>query len=172
MHIVSNAFNACPAAPPVLPDRRRLIAAGLCTALAGWTRAAGAATYSLDDSASVVQRRMLDMQWRSVSPAGRGSNTVDGRTLVSLSLDTRRWAGRHGRVWMGLAPQPLACVLSWTTGGRLAAGRLEPGQRTAVYDALVPVAPLTDTLVLLVSADGRELQAAQQLHISYELEVA
>lgn len=172
MHNPSHGFNALHAAPPVLPDRRRLIAAGLCTALAGWARAAGAATYPIDDSASVVQRRTLDMQWRSASPAARGSNTVERHTLVSLSLDTRRWAGQHGRVWMGLAPQPVACVLSWTTGGRLAAGRLEPGQRIAVYDGLVPVVPLTDTLVLLVSADGRELQAAQQVRITYELEVA
>jgi hypothetical protein len=90
--------------------------------------------------------------------------------VVSLSLDTRRWAGRHGRVFMVMAPQPLACVLSWTTRGRLQAGRLEPGHRTLVYEGLLPLLPLTDTLTLQVSADGRELQAAQQLHIVYELE--
>lgn len=148
------------------------MAAGLCTALAGWSRHAGAATYLIDDSASIVHRHELQMRWRAASPGARDGHTVDGGTQVSLSLDTRRWAGKHGRVWMGLAPQPMACVLSWTTGGRLRAGRLEPGQRCAVYDGLVPMAPLTDTLMLQISADGRELQASQQLRITYELELA
>lgn len=164
--------NVPHAASPALPDRRRLMAVGLWSALASWAHSARAATYLLDDSASIVHRRELQMQWRATSPGVRGWHTVDGGTRVSLSLDTRRWAGKHGRVWMGLAPQPLACVLSWTSGGRLSAGRLEPGQRSAVYDGLVPVAPLNDTLMLQLSADGRELQASQQLRITYELEVA
>jgi hypothetical protein len=151
------------------PTRRTVLVAGLSALL--WP-SSKAATHAVDDSASVAHRPVLDMQWRTPAPGAQASHAVDGRTLVSLSLDTRRWAGRHGRVFMVLAQQPLRCVLSWTTQGRLVAGRLEPGQRTLVYEGLLPALPLTDTLVLQVTADGRELQAAQQLRIGYEVEVA
>ena len=149
--------------------RRAVLTAGLSACLFPSLRAA---TYPIDDSASVVHRPLLDMQWRAPAPGAGASFAVDARTTVGLSLDTRRWAGRHGRVFMALAPQPVRCVLSWTTGGRLAAGRLEPGQRTLVYEGQLPALPLTDTLVLHVTADGRELQAAQQLRIGYDVEVA
>jgi hypothetical protein len=96
---------------------------------------------------------------------------IDGRTRVSLSLNTRAWAGKHGRIYMLLAPQPVRFEVSWTTRGTLQPGRLEPGQRQLVFDGLVPGPTLTDTLELALSADGRELQAAQQMRFSYEIEV-
>jgi hypothetical protein len=131
-----------------------------------------AATYPLDDSASIVQGGPLPMRWRSAAPGRQSSPAVDGHTRVTLTLNTQRFAGKRGRIYMVLAPQPVRFQVEWTTRGRLAAGRIEPGQRVLVFDDVVPGPTLNETLDVSISADGRELMTAQQLRFTYEIEVA
>jgi hypothetical protein len=145
------------------------LASGTVLALAA--SHASATVYPVDDSATIVHQNSLAMQWRSATPGPRSTPAVDARTVVSLSLNTQRWVGKHGRVFMLLAPQPVRCQVIWTTRGLVLGGRLEPGQRTLVFDGVIPGTVLADTLELSVTADGRELQAAQRLHFSYEIEV-
>ncbi|HEY6356516.1 MAG TPA: hypothetical protein VIY30_18690 [Burkholderiaceae bacterium] len=130
-----------------------------------------AAVYALDDSATIVHGGIVAMQWRSATPGPRATPSVDGRTLVSLALNTQRWAGKRGRIYMALAPQPVRCEVRWTTRGMTLPGRIEPGQRVLVFEGIVPGPTLNDTLEVSVSADGRELQLAQRLRFSYEIEV-
>jgi hypothetical protein len=133
--------------------------------------AAQAATYPLDDSATIVQGGPLAMRWRSTAPGPQSNAAVDAVTVVNLSLNTQPWAGKRGRVYMRIAPQPVRFQVQWTTRGRLNGGRMESGQRVLIYDGVVPGPSLTDTLEVTVSADGRALVSAQQLRFSYEIEV-
>lgn len=129
-----------------------------------------AATFVLDDSASVVQQPSVQIKWREAGP-GRGASTLaDASTRVNLVLNTHPWAGRAARVYMVLAPQPVRVTARWTTRGILLPGQLQSGARTLVFEGVVP-ATLQDLLEVMVSTDGRELGVAQRLRFTYEIEL-
>jgi hypothetical protein len=149
---------------------KALATAGAWFALLGCVAPCAAATYEIDDSASVVLSPVTPLHWRANGQGAARDSAADALTQVQLVLNTQPWAGRHGRVFMALAPQPVRVKVRWTTRGPMLAGSLQSGQRVLVYDGVLP-ASLRDFLELVVSADGRELNMPQRLNFSYQIDV-
>lgn len=128
-----------------------------------------AAMAPLDDSGTVFEAVAAPLRWRYDNPA-RGS-AADAGGVVRLVLNTQPWLGRRVRIHMALAALPVRVAVSWTSQGKVLAGRIEPGQRVLLYEGLVSAPLLTDRLQLSIAADGRELTAPLQLHFSHDIEV-
>ena len=137
-------------------------------ACAGAALAAGG-TFGLDDSGSLVLNPAPQMRWRAPGPGAARDSMADASTQVQLVLNTQPWIGRRARIYMALAPQPVRVTVRWTTQGVLLPGTLQAGRRVLVFEGVVP-ASLRDRLDVTVSADGRELGAAQRMNFSYEIE--
>ncbi len=154
-----------------LPLRRNIarlaFAGGLAGCFAGAALAAG--VFPLDDSASVVMAPVSQLKWRTPGPGARRDAMADAATQVQLVLNTQPWLGKHARIYMLLAPQPVRVTVRWTTRGVLLPGTLQSGGRVLVFEGNVPLS-LRERLDVIVSADGRELGAAQRLQFSYEIE--
>ena len=154
---------------PRTPEPAMVIALAALFMAAG---AANAATYPVDDAASLPGRSTVSMKWRTAGPARVGGNMLDGATEVTLILNTAPWLGRTGRLYMKLDEPPVGPVqVEWSTQGRLLAGVLTPGARALVYVGPIRARQLTDTLFVKVHADGRRLGSEQQLHFQFEIDV-
>ena len=141
----------------------------VCVALVA-PRVAGASSFALDDSASVVQQPSVQLKWRERGPAARASSLADATTRVNVVLNPRPWLGKQARVFMLLAPQAVRVTALWTTHGILLPGQVQSGGRTLVYEGLMP-GSLQDLIEVTVTTDGRELGLPQRLRFSYEIEV-
>jgi hypothetical protein len=132
----------------------------------GW-----AATFIVDDSASVVLDANLPMQWRSLAPAA-GDHQVLGTTRVQVRLNTSAWVGKFGRIYMALPAQPNGAVLAkWQVQGLLLPGQLNSGQRGLVWSGVIPAALLEDVMTVIVQTDGRLLSAPQLLRFYFEIDI-
>lgn len=149
------------------PAWRLLVIAAL--ALAGG--AARPATFTVDDSASVVEAPVA-MRWRADQGGARDSAAVDGAARVSLVLNLAPWVGQRARLYMALPPQPVASVtVRWRGHGVLRDGVLRGGQRVLVYEGPIEAATLRERLDVAVSADGRELAQPQRLQFTFEIDL-
>jgi hypothetical protein len=131
-----------------------------------------AATFRVDDSASIPQESSAALQWRHIAPSRGGDNTVEGSTVVQVRLNLAPWIGRNGRVFLVLPEQSLGQVrVSWTTQGRLLPGRLISGQRVLVYSGPVTTPFVDETLALKIETDGTRLSSAHRLNFHFEIDV-
>ena len=148
--------------------KRLAAAAALCLALP-----CGAATFRVDDSASIPGEGLTAMRWRSLAPdRGAGSNDVEGNLLVTVRLNLAPWVNRQGRIFMVLPQQALGQVnAEWTTQGKLIAGKITSGNRTLVYSGPIRSALLEDTIVMRIWTDGRRLVSTQRLDFNFEIDI-
>jgi hypothetical protein len=141
-------------------------------ALIATARPALAATYPIDDSASLPGEAQVQMRWRTFGPSRRSADFVDGATVVTLRLNTARWVHHVGRIYMVLPAQPQGPVtVEWATQGRLLPGSLQSGDRTLVYAGPINAPMLEDTIRVQVHTDGRRLVSAQRLQFHFEIDV-
>lgn len=150
--------------------RARLLLSAATVALAPWTSAVQAAVFPVDDSASVVQGAQQRMQWRHLGPGRAADNSADVVTSVQLVLNTQPWAGKQGRIFMVLPPQPVRVQVVWRTRGITLPGSMQSGERALIFEGRIPDA-IRDRIDVRVSVDGRELSTAQRLNFSYEIEL-
>lgn len=132
-----------------------------------------AATFRIDDSATIPQVSSSVLKWRQPIP-GRGvtDNTVFGGTEVQVRLNLAPWHLRSGRIYMVLPEQPGAPVkVQWTTQGRLLPGQLVSGQRALVYAGPVHSPVLEEKLSLRLETDGARLSGTQRLNFHFEIDV-
>lgn len=133
---------------------------------------AQAATFRVDDSASMPQESSATLRWRQLAPSRGGDNTIEGSTRVQVRLNLAQWHKRAGRVYMVLPEQPGGRVtVSWTTQGRLLPGELVSGQRALVYAGAISAPLLEETLQLKIATDGTRLSASQRLNFHFEIDV-
>jgi len=145
---------------------------GLSILACGAPSSVPAATWRVDDSATLPGEATTAMHWRSVGPTRRDGAIVDGATVVTLVLNTAPWLHRIGRIYMFLPEQSIGSVaVSWQTQGRLRPGSLVSGQRTLVYAGPITGPRITDTLAVSVSADGRRLVSPQRLEFQFQIDV-
>ena len=131
-----------------------------------------AAVFRVDDSGTVVGQPITKMRWRQLAPGRSADNTVEGRVTVVLQLNLSNWVNRPARIYMALAPtQGEQLVARWRTQGRLLPGQVSGGMRTLVYEGVVRDAFLRETIVMDLSADGRQLEHPQSLQFHFEIEV-
>jgi hypothetical protein len=133
---------------------------------------AAAATYRVDDSATMPRESSAAMKW-SRPQAGRTEfSAIEGSTTVQVRLNLAPWLKRNGRVFLVLPEQPGAPVdVSWTTQGRLLPGQLISGQRALVLSGPINVERLDETMVLRIRTDGTRMTAAQRLNFHFEIDV-
>jgi hypothetical protein len=144
----------------------------LALALLASIGSAAAATYPIDDSASLPGEAQVQMKWRTFGPNRRAVDAVDGATVVTLRLNTSRWVNHVGRIYMVLPAQPQGQVtVDWSTQGRLLPGTLLSGDRTLVYAGPITTPIIEDTIRVQVHADGRRLVSAQRLQFRFEIDV-
>jgi len=147
-----------------------LVVAALLTALPAPVMAA---TYRVDDSATIPQEASATLRWRQFAPGRRTTdNTVEGGTTVQVRLNLAPWTQRNGRVFMVLPEQPLGRVtVRWTTQGRLLPGQLVSGQRALVYAGPILSPMLEETLALRIETDGTRLSSTHRLNFHFEIDV-
>lgn len=132
-------------------------------------RSAPAATFIVEEIPVGTAETTVRMQWASGSPGG--TSLVQGSMLAPLKLNTTRWQGKQGRVYMVLPPQSIGPVRArWTTRGLLLPGELLAGNRALVYSGTLP-AFLTETLMLKLEADGYRLSQPVRLEFRFEIDV-
>jgi len=133
---------------------------------------AGAATYRVDDSATIPPESSATLRWRQIAPSRGGDNTVEGSTTVQVRLNLAPWLKRNGRIFLVLPEQPPGRVgVRWTTQGRLLPGQLNSGQRTLVYSGPITTPMLDETLVLRIETDGTRLSSTHRLAFHFEIDV-
>ena len=131
-----------------------------------------AETFRVDDSGTTTSAPITTMRWRQLVPGRAADHTADGELQIDLRLNLTRWLHKPVRLYMRLAPTVETTIFAnWRSQGRLLAGSVRSGDRTLVYEGLVPTAILEETLQMRLSADGRQLSNAQALSFYFELEV-
>lgn len=133
---------------------------------------ASAATFRVDDSATIPQESSATLRWRHFAPAKNGDNTVEGSTKVQVRLNLAPWLKRNGRLYLVLPEQPPGQVtVRWATQGRLLPGQLTSGQRALVYAGPIATPQLEETLALRIETDGTRLNATYRLNFHFEIDV-
>lgn len=133
---------------------------------------AWAATYRVDDSATIPLESSATLRWRQLAPSRGGDNTVEGSTTVQVRLNLAPWIRRNGRVFLVLPEQPPGRITArWTTQGRLLPGQLVSGQRTLVFAGPIASPLVDETLVLRIETDGTRLSSTYRLNFHFEIEV-
>ena len=131
-----------------------------------------AATYRIDDSASIPRESTALLGWQSAVPSRGGDDTLHGTIGVALRLDVGPWHSRAGRIYLVLPEQTTPGVrLAWRTQGRLLPGQATPGQRVLVFEGPIATPYLEERLELDIEASGRELRATQPLNFHFEIDV-
>jgi hypothetical protein len=131
-----------------------------------------AATYRVDDSATMPRESSAPMKWSRPQGGRAEFNEIEGSTTVQVRLDLAPWLKRNGRVFLVLPAQPGAPVnVSWTTQGRLLPGQLISGQRALVLSGPINLERLDETMVLRIRTDGTRMTAAQRLNFHFEIDV-
>jgi hypothetical protein len=141
-------------------------------ALAAHLPPAAAATYRVDDSATIPFESSATMRWRHAAPVRSGDNTVEADTQVQVRLNLAPWLKRNGRVYLVLPAQTAgALTVQWSTQGRLLPGKLAAGQRVLVYAGPISEPMLAETLALKFEADGTRLSGSHRLDFHFEIDV-
>lgn len=145
--------------------RRAILLAMVCAATAD------AATFRVDDSATLPSEAQTTMQWQSPSPGRGASHDVEGRSVITVRLNTAPWLNRNGKIFLALPAQPVGEVnAEWTTQGKLLAGQVRSGSRTLVYAGPIRASLIEDTILLRIWTDGRRLAAPQRLDFHFEID--
>jgi hypothetical protein len=148
------------------------LATALLVAQAPAAAPAHAATYRVDDSASIPRESTALLGWRSVVPSRGGNDPLQGTIGVALRLDLGAWQRRAGRIYLVLPEQAIPGMrLAWRTQGRLLAGQAKPGQRVLVFEGSIANPYLEDRLELDIEVNGQAILAAQPLNFHFEIDV-
>ena len=137
----------------------------------GYSGLAQAVTTRVDDSGTIVSESVLPMRWAQLVPGRGADHTVYANLRVALRLNLARWLNQPVRLYMALAPSTGDSVsASWRTQGRLLPGDLRSGARTLVFNDVVRVAMLEETIDLALKTDGRTLVSPQALQFYFEID--
>jgi hypothetical protein len=147
--------------------------AALALLLAGTTAAmpAAAATYRVDDSATLPVESTALLRWRQAAPSRDRDDTLEGATAVAVRLNLAPWLQQGARLYLVLPAQGTAAVrVSWLTQGRLLPGEISPGERVLVYQGPIESPFLEETLTLRIEADGSRLPGTERLRFHFEID--
>jgi hypothetical protein len=150
--------------------------------LAGLALVTGAtAATRLDDSASPRHVVNVETRWlhaeEGLTPDQLNA-LVATVTNLEFRLDTSRYVGKRGRIWLVLPDvvpglrSPEALRVEWTTRGTFLSGSAFAGQRTLVYEGPIRQASLHEALDLRIYLDARHLEANLRLDPMFEIDLA
>lgn len=139
-------------------------------ALAWGATAQAAGTHRVDDSASTVEQPQPRMEWLQPRP-GIAADAMSTQFWVNVRLDVRPWIGRQARIYLVLPPDETSPLeLTWTTNGRLLAGRIVSGERALVFAGAIDSPTLQDRLSVQVKAKADWLGESRRLTTHFECE--
>ncbi len=128
-----------------------------------------AKTTVLEDGALPYDAPLV-LRWQQLSPRRPVNSTLTGTTSIRVRLNVAAWLHRTGRIYLLLpAQQPPSLTASWTTQGRLLAGRMTAGSRTLVYAGPVTTPFIEDVLQLTLNVDGRQMR--QLYHVNFQFQM-
>lgn len=128
--------------------------------------------HRLDDTGTYTVPPHVQMQWRERRSGMSGAAAMDAVLRVQVRLDTRRWIGQRGRVYLTLPRNDTqALEARWTTQGRLLPGALRPGERALVWSGTVSTATLEDQLLMQLSAGTDWHTSTRRLDFHFEFDV-
>ena len=131
---------------------------------------ADAKTTVIDDSGTLPYDAPLVLHWQQLSPRRPVNNRMTGTLTVRVKLNVAPWLRRPGRIYLVLpTQQPGAMNASWSTQGRLLAGRLSSGTRALVYSGLITTPFIEDVLQLTLEVDGTQMR--QLYHVNFRFEM-
>jgi hypothetical protein len=132
--------------------------------------AADGKTTVVDDSGTLPYDAPLLLHWQQLSPRRPVNNRMTGTLTLRVKLNVAPWLRRPGRVYLVLpAQQPGAMNASWSTQGRLLAGRVSSGTRSLVYSGLITTPFIEDVLQLTLEVDGTQMR--QLCHVNFRFEM-
>ncbi len=138
----------------------------------GLAASAIAATYPVDDRATVPYRSTAKMDWDRALPARGISAGLSGNLAVQVRLDVRPWRNRTGRIFLRLQNATVNAIsAAWTTQGRLLPGSVQTGERTLVYSGPIQVDAIEDVMTVALRGDGRRLIRDEVASFSFEIDV-
>jgi hypothetical protein len=131
---------------------------------------ADARTTVVDDSGTLPYDAPLLLHWQQLSPRRPVNNRMTGALTLRVKLNVAPWLRRPGRIYLVLpAQQPGAMNASWSTQGRLLAGRVSSGTRSLVYSGLITTPFIEDVLQLTLEVDGTQMR--QLYHVNFRFEM-
>lgn len=143
-------------------------------ALAGACLAATALAnpHRLDDSLSHTVPPNVQMQWLPIAQGQPYGGGMEAWVRVNVRIDTRAWIGRSGRIYMALPRDQASSIeATWTTQGRLQAGRLVSGERALVYAGAITGPTLEDQIQVRLRSLPDWQSNTRRLNFHFELDV-
>jgi hypothetical protein len=132
------------------------------------------ATYPVDDRGSRVHQPVVRTKWDSVAPTRNANTSITGVLVVDVELNTAKWKGKAGKIYMTLAPSSASGSIqaSWTSQSEvLLPGTLQSGERRLVYDGLIDSDLLLDTLTITLHADGSRVIRPEIVNFTFEIDI-
>lgn len=127
--------------------------------------------HRLDDSLSHTVPASAQMAWRPQTSADPNAG-VEAWVRVNIRIDTAKWAGRTGNIYMVLPrDQSSSMEAEWTTNGTLRAGRLVSGERALVYTGRIPGNTLQDQMQVRLRSAPDWQSTTRRLNFYFELDV-
>lgn len=134
--------------------------------------AGAAATYRVDDGASVPYEANVLLRWRELVPSRAHDNTIEGALAVAVRLNLAQWVNRNARLFLVLPQLDTTSLrVTWTTQGRLLPGTIAPGNRVLVYSGPITSPLIEETLTLKIEADGTRLPDTRRLNFHFEIDL-
>lgn len=153
-----------------MTTRSKPLAVALLCALAAST--AWANPHRLDDSLSHTVPPNVQMQWLPLTPGQPYAGGMEATLRVNVRIDTSQWVGRSGRVYMVLSRDQASSIeATWTTQGRLQAGRLTSGERALVFAGKINSPTLEDQLQVRLRSAADWASNSRRLNFHFELDV-
>lgn len=132
---------------------------------------AAAKTVVIDDSGTLPYNAALTMRWQEATPRGPNATAMIGTLSLRVKLNVSPFLRRTGKIYLALPVQsPGAMTASWTTQGRLLAGRVVAGSRTLVYAGPLTTPFIEDNVQLTINVDGRRLQQLYRVNFRFEMD--
>jgi hypothetical protein len=132
---------------------------------------ADAKTTVIDDSGTLPYDAPLVLHWQQLSPRRPVNNRMTGTLTLRVKLNVAPWLRRPGRIYLVLpAQQPGAMSATWSTQGRLLAGRVSSGTRSLVYSGSITTPFIEDVLQLTLEVDGTQMRQLYRVNFRFEMD--
>lgn len=129
-----------------------------------------ARTTVIDDTGTLPYDAPLVLRWQQLSPRRPVNNTLTGTTSIRVRLNVGSWLHRTAHIYLLLpAQQPGYLTASWTTQGRLLAGRIISGSRTLIYAGTLTTPFIEDVLQLTLNVDASQMR--QLYHVNFQFQM-
>ncbi|MBX3608412.1 MAG: hypothetical protein KF871_00835 [Hydrogenophaga sp.] len=125
----------------------------------------------LDDSLTHTVPPNAQMQWRGLTAPRDGAAAMEAWVRVNVRVDTRPVANRSGKLYLVLdRDESSQLEATWTSQGKLLAGRVTSGERTVVFVGTMPDGTLEDQLLMRLRSGADWQASTRRLQFHFEFD--